>query len=80
MCLSIPGKIIAIKGKFASVDYGAQGVRENVNLSLVEGKVGNYVLVQGGFAIKVLSANEAHEIIDMLKSIEAEFNPMIGTS
>jgi hydrogenase assembly chaperone HypC/HupF len=80
MCLSIPGKIIAIKGKFASVDYGDQGVRENINLSLVEGEVGSYVLVQGGFAIKVLSANEAQEVLDMLKFIEGEFRSAIGTS
>jgi len=78
MCLSIPGKIIAIKGILASVDYGDQGIRDNVNLSLVDGKVGNYVLVQGGFAIKVLSPDEAHEVLDMLKFIEGEFNPTMG--
>ena len=80
MCLSIPGKIIAINGKFASVDYGDQGVRENVNISLVESQVGSFVLVQGGFAIKVLSANEAQEVLDALKFIETEFSSPKGTS
>jgi hydrogenase expression/formation protein HypC len=80
MCLSIPGKIIAIKGEFASVDYGDHGVRENVNLSLVKGEVGSYVLVQGGFAIKVLSADEAQEVLDMLKFIEGQFSSATGTS
>ena len=78
MCLSIPGKIIAVNGKFASVDYGTQGVRENVNITLVKGKVGNYVLVQGGFAIKILTQSEAQEVIDALKIIETEFGTAEG--
>jgi hydrogenase assembly chaperone HypC/HupF len=78
MCLSIPGKIIAVNGKFASVDYGNQGVRENVNITLVEGKVGIYVLVQGGFAIKILTESEAQEVIDALKIIETEFGTAEG--
>jgi len=78
MCLSIPGKIIAVNGKFASVDYGTQGVRENVNITLVKGKIGNYVLVQGGFAIKILTQSEAQEVIDALKIIETEFGTAEG--
>jgi hydrogenase assembly chaperone HypC/HupF len=78
MCLSIPGKIIAVNGKFASVDYGTQGVRENVNITLIEGKVGSYVLVQGGFAIKILTESEAQEVIDALKIIETEFGTAEG--
>jgi hydrogenase assembly chaperone HypC/HupF len=78
MCLSIPGKIIVVNGKFASVDYGTQGVRENVNITLVEGKVGSYVLVQGGFAIKILTESEAQEVIDVLKIIETEFGTAEG--
>jgi len=78
MCLSIPGKIIAVNGKFASVDYGNQGVRENVNITLVEGKVGSYVLVQGGFAIKILTESEAQEVTDALKIIETEFGTAEG--
>jgi hydrogenase assembly chaperone HypC/HupF len=78
MCLSIPGKIIAVNGKFASVDYGTQGVRENVNITLVKGIVGNYVLVQGGFAIKILTQSEAQEVIDALKIIDTEFGTAEG--
>ena len=78
MCLSIPGKIITVTGDFVSVDYGNQGIREKVNNTLVEGKVGNYVLVQGGFAIKILSESEAQEVIDALKIIETEFGTTEG--
>ena len=78
MCLSIPGKIVAVNGKFVSVDYGNQGIRENVNNSLVEAQVGNFVLVQGGFAIKVLTESEAQEMTDALKIIETEFGTTEG--
>jgi hydrogenase assembly chaperone HypC/HupF len=73
MCLSIPGKIITVNGKFASVDYANQGIRENVNNSLVKGKIGDFVLVQGGFAIKILEESEAQEILDALRIIDTEF-------
>ena len=78
MCLSIPGKIIKINGKFASVDYADQGIRENVNNSLVEGRVGDFVLVQGGFAIKILKESEAQEVLDVLRIIGTEFGNAEG--
>jgi len=78
MCLSIPGKIIAVNGEFASVDYGDQGIRQNVNNSLIQGKVGDFVLVQGGFAIKILKESEAQEVIDALKIIATEFGTSEG--
>jgi hydrogenase assembly chaperone HypC/HupF len=64
MCLSFPGKVVAIRGDSASVDYGPDGIRDNVNLSLVKAQIGNYVLVQGGFAIRVLSDREAEEALE----------------
>lgn len=51
------------------VDYGEYGVRENVNIALVDAKVGNYVLVQGGFAIRVLSSEEAKETLETWRMI-----------
>ena len=70
MCLSFPGKIVKIDGDFATVDYGEAGARYNVNISLVEAQVGNYVLVQGGFAIRILPEEEALETIDTWKMIQ----------
>jgi hydrogenase expression/formation protein HypC len=72
MCLAFPGKIVRIKRDFASVDYGPDGIRDNVNISLVEAQLGSYVLVQGGFAIRVLSENEAEEALDAWKMIREE--------
>jgi hydrogenase expression/formation protein HypC len=72
MCLAFPGKIVDIKGEFASVDYGPDGTRDHVNISLVEAQLGSYVLVQGGFAIRVLSKKEAEEALDAWKMILEE--------
>jgi hydrogenase expression/formation protein HypC len=60
---------VAIRDETASVDYGVDGIRDNVNISLVNAQIGNYVLVQGGFAIKVLSNREAEETLEAWKII-----------
>ena len=69
MCLTFPGRVVAVKGEYATVDYAEDGVRDNVNISLVDAPVGSYVLVQSGFAIKVLSKEEAEEVLDTWKLI-----------
>ncbi len=78
MCLTIPGKIIALEASFATVDYGEYGARERVNTSLVEAKVGNYVLVQGGFAIKILSEKDARESLKAWEIISEELRDSGG--
>ncbi|HUK27799.1 MAG TPA: HypC/HybG/HupF family hydrogenase formation chaperone [Candidatus Acidoferrales bacterium] len=70
MCLSFPGKIVAIDGDLASVDYGQDGIRKNINISLVKPQLGSYVIVQGGFAIRLLSEDEATEILNEWKIIQ----------
>jgi len=74
MCLTLPGKVVAVSEGFATVDYGEQGTRQNVNVSLVDAKPGSFVLVQGGFAIKVLTEKEAHESLEAWKIIRQELD------
>jgi len=69
VCLSFPGKIVSANGELATVDYGEDGVRRNVNISLVQAQVGDYVLVQGGFAIRVLPKEEALETLETWKMV-----------
>jgi hydrogenase assembly chaperone HypC/HupF len=68
-CLTFPGKVVSVKGEYATVDYGEDGVRDDVNISLVDAHTGSYVLVQGGFAIKVMSKEEAEEVLYTWKLI-----------
>lgn len=60
---------MAINGEFASVDYGQDGIRNNINISLVKASLGSYVLVQSGFAVKLLSKKEAVESLELWKMI-----------
>jgi hydrogenase expression/formation protein HypC len=69
VCLTFPGKVVAVNGDFASVDYGPDGIRDNINVSLVKASLGSYVLVQSGFAVKLLSKNEALEVLSVWKMI-----------
>ena len=64
MCLAIPGKIIKISGPLATVDF--QGVRKEVNVSLVDVKIGEYVMVHAGFAIEKMEKEHADEMKEYL--------------
>ena len=70
MCLAIPGKIIDIdKNKeHAIVDYG-DGTKRKANITLVEVKIGDYVLVHAGFAIELLDKKEAEETLDLFREM-----------
>ncbi len=68
MCLAIPAKVMTLQGEKANVDFG-QGVLREVNVSLVEAKVGDYVLVHAGYAIQIIEEEDAKETIALWNSI-----------
>ncbi len=70
MCLAIPGKIVDIDAEKerAVVDYG-DGTKREANITLVEVKVGDYVLVHAGFAIQVLDEKDAEETLDLFREM-----------
>jgi len=68
MCLAIPAKVVNISGDGARVDFG-EGVLREVNVMLVDAKVGDYVLVHAGYAIQVLSEEEALETLRLWNEI-----------
>lgn len=68
MCLAIPALIRSVEGTRANVDFG-QGVLRDVNISLVEAKAGDYVLVHAGYAIQVVEEKEAKETLKIWKEV-----------
>ncbi|MEM4703893.1 MAG: HypC/HybG/HupF family hydrogenase formation chaperone [Candidatus Bathyarchaeia archaeon] len=68
MCLAIPAKIVSLKGDKAEVDFG-EGVLREVNITLVDAKLGDYVLVHAGYAIQVLDEKEALETLNLWNQI-----------
>lgn len=76
MCLAIPGKILKIEGENASVDYG--GIRKGANVSLIDAKVGEWVLVHVGFAIQKVDEDVAHEAYRLLSEVELKEGGLSG--
>ncbi len=68
MCLAIPAKVLGIKDEVARVDFG-NGVLREVNVMLVEARIGDYVLVHAGYAIQVLDQKEAEETLRLWDEI-----------
>jgi hydrogenase expression/formation protein HypC len=72
MCLGVPGRVVEIYEanglRMGMADFG--GVRREVCLTYVpEAKVDSYVLVHVGFAISVISEEEARETRELLEEI-----------
>jgi len=73
MCVAVPGRITKVSGGGAEVDFS--GVKRSVSLDLVpSAKKNDYVLVHAGFAIQVLSADEAEETLKLFREIYANEN------
>jgi len=68
MCLAIPGKIIETKGDTAKVDYN--GIKKQINISLVDVKVGDYVIANAGFAIQKIEKKEAEKSLKLFKKMK----------
>lgn len=65
MCLAIPGKIIKIKkNQQATADFN--GIKKEINISLVDVKAGDYVIVHAGFAIEKMDKEEAKNINSLI--------------
>lgn len=68
MCLAVPMRIEEINGTRAKCDSGGNLIE--VELSFApEAKVGDYVIVHAGFAIKVMDAEEANETIALINDV-----------
>jgi hydrogenase expression/formation protein HypC len=72
MCLGIPGKITEIYEKngliMGKVDFGGV-TRESCLQYVPDAKIGDYALIHVGFALNLISEQEAQETIDLLQQI-----------
>ena len=80
MCLGVPGKIIEVYElnalHMAKVDFGGV-TRESCLQALPEAKIGDYTIVHAGFALSLLSEEEANLTLEALRElalIEDELN------
>jgi len=76
MCLGIPMQIVSIDGYNARCE--AKGVSREVSLFLLQGEdinVGDHVMVHVGYAIQVMTEQEARstwELLDEMLAAEAD--------
>lgn len=73
MCLAVPGKIIEISEnlpiRMGKVDFG--GVIREICLEAVpEAKLDDYVIVHAGFALNLLSEQEAMDSLEAFKELD----------
>ena len=74
MCLGVPGKIIDIyqQGELTmgKIDFG--GVTREACLAYVpEAEIGDYTVIHVGFALHLISEEEAQETLSLLREIAA---------
>jgi hydrogenase expression/formation protein HypC len=72
MCLGIPGRVIEIYEagglRMGKIDFGG-AVRESCLEYVPDVKVDDYVIVHVGFAISVLSEEQAQETLELLNEV-----------
>lgn len=81
MCLGVPGKIVEIYDsdglQMGKIDFG--GVTREVCLAYIpEAEIGDYAIIHVGFAINLLSEEEALETLKMLQEffdLQEELGP-----
>jgi hydrogenase expression/formation protein HypC len=75
MCVGVPGKVLSIEPNplgmtMGKVSFG--GIVKEVCLAYEPGvQVGDYVLVHAGFAMSRIDEQEAMEVFEMLRQIDA---------
>jgi hydrogenase expression/formation protein HypC len=68
MCVGIPGKVIKVEGRIATIEVGA-ATRE-IALDLCDGVgLGDYVIAHAGFAIHKVDEEEAIKTLEIIKEI-----------
>ena len=82
MCLGIPGKIVDVYTAndltMGKIDFGGV-VREACLVYIPDAKVGDYTLVHVGFALNLISEQEAQETLELLREI-SEIEEELGPS
>lgn len=71
MCVGVPCKILSIESgvmPMGRIDVAGQ-VQDACMAYLPEASVGDYVLIQNGFAMNLLTAEEAQESLDTWREL-----------
>ncbi|MFA5857026.1 MAG: HypC/HybG/HupF family hydrogenase formation chaperone [Candidatus Pacearchaeota archaeon] len=64
MCLTIPGKVIEIGTNRFVIDY--LSTKREVNISLVDVKIGDYVIVSNKIIISKVNKDQAKKFFELI--------------
>jgi hydrogenase expression/formation protein HypC len=73
MCLSIPVRIVSIKGKMAEVSAGGSLFKAGLHI-IEDAKPGDYILLHAGFAIQKISEEEAAETLRIIEEMNSSLD------
>ncbi len=69
MCVALPGKVIALQGADALVDFNGNQVKARAGL--VDVQAGDYVLVHAGCILQKVSTEEAENLNALMDEVGA---------
>ena len=72
MCLGVPGRVVAVDGLVATVDFW--GVRKQIRLEVVDESVqpGDYILNHVGYAIRRIPSGEIDATLALYEELLAK--------
>ncbi|MHA2028930.1 MAG: HypC/HybG/HupF family hydrogenase formation chaperone [Candidatus Kariarchaeaceae archaeon] len=73
MCVALPVKIVKINDHLATVDIG-DSQTSIVDVSIVDANPGDYIIVNAGYAIRVVDKEEAQETIKIWEQLKEVYN------
>lgn len=74
MCLAVPARVTAIEGRTARVDL--QGNERDCSIDVVpDVEVGDYVLMHAGYAVQIISGEDARETLRLLREAYGAEDP-----
>ena len=68
MCVAMPGRVLAVDGTMAEVDFNGNTVKAQAGLVSIQ--PGDYVLVHAGCILQVLSQEESQMLTELFEEIE----------
>lgn len=69
MCLGVPARVVALQDGRALVE--TRGRRHEVDVRLVDARVGDYLVVQYGMALEVMDRAAAEETLRAWEVVDA---------
>lgn len=69
MCLAVPARVLSVEGNVATVDLAGTQARARLDALGEEVRVGDWLLIHTGFAIRRLDPEDAQETLQLFEEL-----------